>query len=473
MDAFGSAGEWWIPENPEEREVGLLDFSDSDGFRLTIPVGALGSSGPVTTIPSDTTSTRIVHGRLRDGRFVTLVDCLTAGATQRFPGAPSQDLRSSLGFIGRGVVPDPEPSIDRISVSYAHLRDWVVTHPASARFPHPAIRPGDTHEYRYQQPEADTPLGASDKWSLKLRHTANLSSVSVEGFRARHDCLFLIELEEPIAFSEASVTLLGPLSAFLSFCLDHAVNATALSMRVAGGDKTWVEVGRAQVESTTKDEVIMPPFMLLPLPTLSARAAEVLESWMGFSGDQRRAVSLLAGLARRQIGPVDLRFLAGSQALEAISRVGVQERELDDKEFERRLQVLRESIDDVKVKRWAGRKLEHANWRDAEDLLRHLVAQIGSYVDILAPDRQRFLEDIRSNRNFYTHRDDRRAGRVLEGEELYVLTEGVIQLLKAATLRRLGFSQGEVVTFMNDCQGTLQWRFRVAGQYPKGSGTSA
>lgn len=469
MDAFESAGEWWIPARPDAREVGLLDFSDSDGFRLAIPVGSLGESGLVMTIPSDATTTRIVHGMLRDGKSVTLVDCLTAGATQRFPGAPSQNLHSGLGFIGRGEVPDPDPLIDRLSVSYGHLRDWVVTHPLSARFPNHAVEPGDVHEYRYRQPDADTPLGGSDRWNIRLLHTVSLSSVSVEGFHARHDCRLTIELTQPMTFSEASETLLGPLSTFLSFCLDHAVNATALHARIAGSNDNWIEVGRAQVECSTKEDPIMPSYMLLPLPAMGERTAYALETWMGFSGDERRAVSLLAGLTRRLSGPVDLRFLAATQALEAIARVGASEQELDDSEFERRLQVVSESIDDAKVRSWANRKLQHVNWRNADDLLRELVSDIGSYADILAPDRQRFLEDIRSNRNFYTHRDDRRASRVLEGEQLYVLTEGVVQLLKAAVLRRLGFSADELVSLMNDCQGTLQWRFRVAGQYPNAS----
>jgi L-fucose isomerase-like protein len=152
-----------------------------------------------------------------------------------------------------------------------------------------------------------------------------------------------------------------------------------------------------------------------------------------------------------------------------MSRVGANEQELDSDEFARRTSVVEESISDQKVRAWAKRKLKYANVRPAGELLNDLTTSIGQYVDGLAPDRKQFFDDIRDCRNFYTHRDDRRAERVLEGGELYVLTQGMICLLKAAVLRRLGFSHEDTKSLMDDCQGALQWRVRVAKQYPKPS----
>lgn len=42
VDAFESAGEWWLPEAPEEKVIGLLTYAEADGFRLRIPFGCLG-----------------------------------------------------------------------------------------------------------------------------------------------------------------------------------------------------------------------------------------------------------------------------------------------------------------------------------------------------------------------------------------------------------------------------------------------
>jgi hypothetical protein len=209
--------------------------------------------------------------------------------------------------------------------------------------------------------------------------------------------------------------------------------------------------------------------MLLSMQQLPQRIEEILDRWLQFKGDEYRAISLLVGINKdiknNYAIPIDLRFLAAAQALEAISRVDAKEKELEEDEFNRRLSVIMESVDDKKVREWAGRKLKYANSRHASDLMTDLIKYIGEYARTLAPDLQRFLNDIRNNRNFYTHRDDRRVKQVLEGNELHVLTQGIVCLLKAAVLRRLGFSQEETHNLMNDCQGCLTWRFRVAEQY--------
>jgi hypothetical protein len=210
--------------------------------------------------------------------------------------------------------------------------------------------------------------------------------------------------------------------------------------------------------------------MLLSMPAIGQRINAVLDQWLSFSGDERRAVSLLVGLIREHTVSVDLRFLAAAQALEALSRVEGNQNELDEDEFRRRLRIVRDSVPEARVRDWADRKLKYANDRSAGELFKDLAARVGDYVDILAPAKQAFFDDIRNNRNFYTHRDSSRVERVLEGEKLYVLTQGVIALLEAAVLRRLGFSQQDTRSVMEACQGALQWRLRVAKQYERPDG---
>ena len=206
--------------------------------------------------------------------------------------------------------------------------------------------------------------------------------------------------------------------------------------------------------------------MLLSMQQISNRTDEILRRWIEFKGDERRAISLLVGINNDPASFYsDLRFLAASQALEAMSRVDAKENELTDEEFERRFSIVLNSLEDRKVRDWAERKLKYANSRNSSDLLKDLVINIGDYASTLAPNRQQFLNDIRDNRNFYTHRDDRGKNRILEGSELHLLTQGLVCLLKASVLRKLGFSQEEIPNLMKDCEGGLQWQVHVANQY--------
>lgn len=464
MEAFESAGLWWLPEAPDTRIVGLVKYSDGEGFRLQIPFGFLGEMSHFVGRVNESEQAPIVHGLLRNGKTVTLVDAVMTNMNMSFPGAGSEEHKALRGFIG-GVACTANPRVDRVRLSYSHLRDWVVWHPSDSAHPVKNDQLGGSVDYHYETPD-DIELAAGDGWRMLLTHTAKLAFPSVRGFHLEHDCALTLEMKEPLGFDEMSTRFLSPIWLFLSFCLDRTINETDVKVRLAG-EEQWLDVGKAQAVSPSSDEVIMEPFMLLPMPRLGDRASQVLTRWMDLEGDERRAISLLVGLTGERSVPSDLKFLAAAQALEAMSRADANEHELDGDEFRRRVGVILESVTDKKVRAWADRKLKHANQRPSADLLRDLASAVGEYVDTLAPDRERFFEDIRNNRNFYTHRDDSRVERVLEGAELYVLTQGILCFLKAAVLRKLDFSPEDTKSLMDDCQGTLQWRVRVAEQYRK------
>jgi hypothetical protein len=463
MKDLDSAGQWWLPRAPEEVVVGLLKYSDAEGFRLSIPFGHLGGMGEMARRLKELRPIPLVHGLLRDGRYVTLTDVIMTGMIMNMPGAASEVYYSSLGFIGDSVL-EELPLVDRASVTYSHLRDWVVDHPIQSRHQLGGSARGRSADYHYENPEP-VRIAGGGAWQLSLAHTASVPFPSVSGFILTHDCHLRLVLSQPLTYDALAILYLVPLWQFLSFCLDRNIGAASLDVEPVGDQARRFDVGVHQTVDKEHSEAVTPPFMLLDRPQLGERLNCALDTWLRFEGDERRATSILVSLSGGQSLPLDLKFLAAAQALEALTRVGARECELDDDEFNRRCRIVRESIADAKVRKWADRKLEHSNTRAASELLCDLLTYIGGYADSLAKDQSRFVDDIRDNRNFYTHRDDRRADRVLDGEELYNLTEGILLLLKATVLRRLGFSPEETAATMNACQGTLQARARVAEQY--------
>jgi len=462
MKAIDSAGQWWLPGAPDEIVVGLLKYSDEEGFRLSIPFGHLGGMGEMARCLKDLSPIPLAHGLLRDGKYVTLAGVMLTGMTMNMPGAASEVYRSSLGFIGDSVL-EGLPLVDRASITYSHLRDWVVDHPIQVTHRLREV-PGKGADYSYESP-GPVRIAEGDGWQLSLAHTAALPFPSASGFTLTHDCCLTLALNQPHTYHALAVSYLTPLSDFLSFCLDRSVGAAALDIGLAGERARRFDVGVRQIADLETGEIVTPPFMLIGRPQFGARLGCALDTWLRFGGDERRATSILASLLGDRRLPLDLKFLASAQALEALTRIEARESELDDDEFNRRRRIVHESISDAKVQKWADRKLEYSNARAANELLSDLLNHIGDYAARLVEDQDRFIGDIRENRNFYTHRDDRRAQRVLEGEELYTLTEGVLLLLKAAVLRRLDFTPEETAQIMGACQGTVQARARVAEQY--------
>jgi hypothetical protein len=463
MEAFESSGIWWLPEAPETRIVGMLSYLDEDGFRLKIPFGNLGGPEQFVSHINQQPSTTIIHGTLQNGKTATLIDCVLTNFSMKTPGMASEEYRALKGYLG-DVQSNANPLIDCVNVSYDHLRDWIMSHPSKLTLPSADKAFGLSADFHYETPE-DSLLVEIKGCRILLGHTASLTFPSVKGFRVEHDCKLTLEFKEPLALDEVETKYLSPIWSFLSFCLDRNIHTTHLKVRLAGNEEQWLMIGRAQSVTPSSEELIMEPFMLLPMPRIAERINDILTRWLSIKGDEYRAVSLMVGLLSERNVPSDLRFLASAQALEALSRVDANEYELDSKDFDRRIAIISTSVNEKRVREWALRKLKYSNQRSFPELLAELVEDVGEYMDSLAPDRQRFLHDIRDNRNFYTHRDDRGGKNILGPSKLYTLTQGTICLLKAVMLRRLGFSKEETRTIMDGCQKAIQWRLRVAEQY--------
>jgi Fe-S-cluster formation regulator IscX/YfhJ len=460
VEPFENAGVWWLPGQEEQKIVGILRFDPADGFRLEIPFGGLGELDDFAGRINTSVRTPLVHGLLRNGKSVTLVNAVMTNSSINFPGGRREEHRALRGFIGQSLC-DENPTVDRLRIRYSHLRDWVVVHPAGMTMRFEDERPTGGVEYRYE-PIEQSELSQGDGWRLTLSHTARHPFPSVTGFNVAHDCLLTLELAGARGLDSVDEQFLNPLWQFFSFCLDAGVDVSLLEMHLVDVDK-WLEVGRAQTVTREPDKVILQDYMLLSMPELGERLAHVLMQWMRMDGDLRRAVSLMVGLGSERSVPSDLRFVAAAQALEAVSRVGVDDRDLPREEFRRRRAVIRDSIPDKVVRDWACDRLTF-NRRSADDLLRDLLTRIGGFAEELAPDADRFLRDHRDNRNFYAHRADQERP-LLEPGELYVHTQGVLLLLKAATLLMLGYSSDEIVAIMRGCQNCIQWAGRVAEMY--------
>ena len=459
MDTFELAGQWWLPESPNERKIGLLKYSDEEGFTLKIPFGNLGNLPHSTEVGK---RVPILLGILINGKNVTLVDSVMTNMKLNFPGAASEEYKSLLGFIG-SIESESNPQIKQLQVNFSHLRDWVGLRSGKTE----VVKDNETVisiDYHYEPP-LETELTIGDGWKIRLIHKANTTPFSMKGFWLMHDCNLILDLDEHLQFDKVKERFLIPLWQFLSFCIDRRTHIQELKI-LPFGQTSWLDVGRSQRQSAISGDFLMECSMLLSMQQISNRTDEILRRWIEFKGDERRAISLLVAINNDPASFYsDLRFLVASQALEAMSRVDANENELPDEEFERRFSVVLNSLEDRKVRNWAERKLKYTNSRNSSDLLNDLIINIGDYASSLAPNRQQFLNDIRDNRNFYTHRDDRRAKRILEGSELYLLTQGLVCLLKASVLRRLGFSQEEIPNLMKDCEGCLQWQVYVTNQY--------
>ncbi len=452
-----TAGIWWLPDAPDRCVPGLVSFSINDGFRLRLPLENLAEGTAPDAGPFH--ADRCIHGRLQNGKKVTLA---SPDRVASYVGVPGEEYMCDVGFLGK-VNCSADPQIDLARISYTNLREWAAEHPLDVTFHEDRAGSLGRVEYEYEGLPARK-LAAGGEWSIEICHTTTLPVPSPAGANIRHDCYLEITFDPPRGLSDADDQLHGPLWQFVSFAIDKPVACKSLKVREAQTG-AWLEVRRAQSEIREERATPLAAMMLLPLPSCLDRQPRLLETWLHFRGDLRRAASLLFGLGREEL-LIDLRFLAAVQAFEAMARSIADEFELEQEEFARRLSVVERALgDDNRIRRWAKRKLQHANRKSADHLARELLRFVGIYATKLVPSADRFLKQIRENRNFYTHRDSRGKEVVLEGIPHHLLTEAVICLLKASLVRHLGFGPEETAAILADCPKVQQTTRRVAAEY--------
>ena len=120
VDSFASGGWFWLPHAPSRRVHGDLIFDDA-GIQLHVTEslrGPIVRSSTTSGGPVQWATEPIVHGRLRNGKAVTLLE--VSGLAM--PVAAAEENWSARFALMGGLVPDDRFS--RVHVAFDYLLPW-------------------------------------------------------------------------------------------------------------------------------------------------------------------------------------------------------------------------------------------------------------------------------------------------------------------------------------------------------------
>ena len=163
MDAFRYAGEWWLPERPDDVVEGELIFSPDEGLSLELVsmlVLPTLLEGKGTRSFSSFAGRPLVSGRIGDGVPVTLRE--VSGNGQAFgQGYATEKFEVEQAFIGVHMVNEDDVRWREVVVEYPYLMDWLV---ADGKWP-VLERMGESSLFRLHS-----------HYGLSLVHTQELES---------------------------------------------------------------------------------------------------------------------------------------------------------------------------------------------------------------------------------------------------------------------------------------------------------
>ena len=112
---YSEMGEWWIPDTPQNKQIGMLAIEDDEKIRLSL-FGSLDKQDGLRAMLGQTT---VIHGKLRSGDNVFLSNCYYAGGGKWIVNillkGRSLCLLKNLNAY----------SFEKVTVTYNGLEEWI------------------------------------------------------------------------------------------------------------------------------------------------------------------------------------------------------------------------------------------------------------------------------------------------------------------------------------------------------------
>ena len=432
--------------------AGLLDFDEDHGFELTIPWGILlddpidANGGCISSVVG--VSADAVYGFSQKGDYLVLRDVTSPGHSEAFPGFAKQVLKgSSLLASHHPIEADPEVVVADIEIP--GLKEWAGRIPLDI-VPTYKGNALDKLSFTFESENMQSiPLMETEEVRISVENKGAIAGGRVPSFSFEFstDRFLRIEMASaPISLEEMLDRWVYPTVNFFSFCMGFKYAATSIKFVTAEQHEVSYYVRQVGAKGSPSDAQLST--MPFPYSEIKDQAAGMLEPWMKFGPYARNGSKLLVSLMNSGNMPLDMIFLASAQALEAMSRDGVDEREFSNEQLHERLNAIQDSSLPDATKDWAVSKLKYANMKSANRLVSDLFRTIEPVATYLVPNLSKFKKDHRELRNAFTHRREVKTGNELTRDQLYWHAQAVQLLVYSCTAVKLGLSPDSVLTLL-------------------------
>lgn len=413
--------------------AGTALFDSKKGVSLEIPIGSIPSDGSETLIFNRTRTFERIYGLAQDNSHLTLNSAV--GLTLfSSPGTARESWTASMVLASKTDFFESDPLVNSATVKIDGLYEWFNKNPVKydRKFEN-----GNTFVSAVIRVDADNlneiSIYKNEHVEISLKPAISLSGGEkpLRNQSIESDCCLVFRFANSMPTLEDAIKdYIVPFRDFLSLFMGFRAEILTISFSSAekkGKFNAFIPFVDAKHDVLSKSDYKKMPFAF---PTLASKIQGMYSRWLELPDDGRRSANIMLGiLSHERSLYLDSNMIAAASAFEALSRVGNRTHELDDETFNRRLQVVEDSIPDSKTRNWAIRHLKKSNYQMAGTLTSKMLEKLEPLSSYIAPDIASFKTNHRNTRNAYIHQNESiSTNEILSGEDLYVHTEAVILL---------------------------------------------
>jgi hypothetical protein len=440
---IGVRGIWFLPFKPEAGIPGFLEYTSAKGVELQL-MGIFETGRGVDHRPE------LINGISEDGKRITLYKCSRFQRTFSTNTYETSRYDALYLFVGKHFNSVEELKFENITCVLADFDLWVGAYGFKKIESNDETRKIDIE---YERPE-DLEFKVTDTINFAIRFNAEYP------LGKRRSKATIIQTTGAKIWSNAGTTKFEDLlDWFQSFqrLMTLAYFTRPLIDRVTVGLKEIPDDGEEYISAidlyfqtdTTKDNyksISSNNYFLFGYKEVKENFGSILKRWFMIEDLLQPTVAGLTEAFMKRSLPVEFRFLGLAQAIETFHRRTSDDAKYNNEDHRGRLESILNGTSD-NYKDWLKERLQYSHEPSLKARLKELAAGIPEPVKKLLckPSVSKFLNQIRDNRNYYTHYNEDLRSRVVRLSELFILAERMKIFLVCLVLKEIGFTEKEVV----------------------------
>ncbi len=451
---FEGKGFWWLPESPNNRVGGTLNYS-KDGILLelhgTLTLASSRRPGP---FPENLDSFPLIHG-MSDAVKYTLVRASCISLTRNFSEITGSSFSAIYLLLGTHVS-DAELPSDSVSFSCSHLDDFL----GQASFTIEDDGVGSTLRGTTIGYVAPTHLAfALPSESAQLKFEQNL-------WRSRDRSKICLTARNTISLTPESpqpfhwhLERIWQMCSLLTLLADEIVRPERIEVSVSGGPYPHVLFYNAQKPQRESNQPSSN--LLFNASHVCDQLGDILNRWFTASPTLRSAIYLYID-GMRQAGSSEGRFLTLSQAFEAFSRATTTSEYMATEDYEQVKSKIIEAIPSHVASDHRDSLKSRIKYGNEISLRKRLMKTFDSLpvdaIDCICHSLKEFVSGIVDTRNYLTHYSDELRPLALRGADLHWTSEQLAMLTRILLLRSLGIDIARIVEHVRSHSRLMQYR---------------
>lgn len=340
-------------EAEQASTVAIASFDNANGAQINVPYGMLLCERDCIVQQSETAD--FLFGVSRNCDYIVLSDCSVRSGEYPFCGAGKQTIRGNWLMCSKSMF-DPEAPISEIRFELTGLLEWsgrnMVEETTQYDKDYAFLRSSAVLSAENQEAEK---LYSCDSYSIELRFCSMRGPKKLSETVFRNKAIVAVCFSSAVTLDEA-LSKLHKVQSFVSFCCGWYAGVESVTLINKQSISIDFHCRYICSDKVPGEDDIM--HMPIPLSSVGDKVDSVLGKWLDASEELTAACNVSVPLSTRKSDTyMDLQFLATSQTLESLSMEGRSVKALSDEEFDRMKEIVRNSIQDNRVRQWACNRL--------------------------------------------------------------------------------------------------------------------